>query len=127
MNTAQTTQQPTKQPTPRQTARPALRLNGHPERRNGPEQALLRPTCALCNGAVYRVPRHLSDRLLSLFRPVLRYCCFSPRCGWEGTLRFVPPDPRALSIPDGRFDDHHRHPLLEPSRNQPGSGASTGR
>jgi len=48
------------------------------------------PTCPQCEGALYRVRRHLGDRLLSLFtarrRPRLRYECRMPGCGWRGCL-----------------------------------------
>ena len=31
--------------------------------------------------------RHFTDRLLSLFVPMLRYRCEAPLCGWEGLVR----------------------------------------
>ncbi len=56
-----------------------------------------RPVCPACHGGVVRIPRHLSDRLLSLVVPVHRYRCARMPCNWEGTLRvpFVPSQPDA--------------------------------
>lgn len=51
-------------------------------------------TCPVCDDQVYRVPRRLIDRFLSLFAPVQRYRCLSPHCGWEGNLDRHP-EPRA--------------------------------
>jgi hypothetical protein len=53
-----------------------------PSRRRSPY-----PHCPLCYGSLYRLPRRLSDRLISVVVPVRRYCCFSNDCGWEGRLR----------------------------------------
>ena len=46
-----------------------------------------RPACPRCNGPVNRVPRRLTDRLLSSLMPVRRYSCRAMGCRWEGTLR----------------------------------------
>jgi len=43
--------------------------------------------CPRCNGAAYRVPRRLVDRLMSRFVGISRYRCRSTDCGWEGNLR----------------------------------------
>ena len=43
-------------------------------------------TCPQCSDQVYRVPRRLVDRMISLFTPVQRYRCLSPYCEWEGNL-----------------------------------------
>lgn len=46
--------------------------------------------CPRCNSPLYRVPRRLFDRLLSLFVPVRRYRCSAREkdftCKWEGLL-----------------------------------------
>jgi hypothetical protein len=42
--------------------------------------------CPGCYGPVYRVPRRVIDRLISLVSPRHRYECRSPDCCWEGTL-----------------------------------------
>lgn len=44
-------------------------------------------TCPRCQGRAYRVPRRLVDRLISIFVPIRRYSCCSPRCGWVGNVR----------------------------------------
>lgn len=112
--------------TPRDIAQPGRRLTtrptSRPERRSGSDQGLVRPTCPLCNSAVYRVPRRFTDRLLSLFKPVLRYTCRSALCAWEGTLRNVR---QSSAKPSSRFVDGNRRYLLEPSRGQPNSPSLT--
>jgi hypothetical protein len=45
------------------------------------------PVCPVCHAGLVRVPRHLSDRLLSLFVPLVRCRCEAARCGWEGLRR----------------------------------------
>ena len=42
--------------------------------------------CPQCGAKVWRVHRHLSDRLASLFHNVHRYRCRDVSCGWEGTV-----------------------------------------
>ena len=112
--------------TPRDIAQPGrrstTRSSSQPERRSGSDQGLVRPTCPVCNNAVYRVPRRFTDRLLSLFKPVLRYTCRSALCTWEGTLRNVR---QASAKPSSRFVDGNRRYLLEPSRGQPPAGSLT--
>lgn len=44
------------------------------------------PRCPKCGTVVIRIPRHLGDRVVSLFRPLLRYECHALACGWEGTM-----------------------------------------
>lgn len=44
------------------------------------------PPCPDCNGLLYRIPRRTRDRMSSLFKPVRRYACQAPGCGWEGNL-----------------------------------------
>ena len=48
---------------------------------------LARPACPRCNGPVSRVPRRLTDHLLSTLMPMRRYSCRGVACRWEGTLR----------------------------------------
>ena len=43
--------------------------------------------CPHCHAPVKRVPRRLTDRLVSLFAPVWRFSCPAPRCGWQGLVR----------------------------------------
>jgi hypothetical protein len=43
--------------------------------------------CPQCRGALVRIPRRFSERLVSLFTPLRRYRCPSHTCGWEGNLR----------------------------------------
>jgi hypothetical protein len=45
------------------------------------------PTCPRCHAGLVRVPRQLSDRVLSLFLPLVRCRCERPLCGWEGLRR----------------------------------------
>jgi hypothetical protein len=47
-------------------------------------------TCPKCSDQVYRVPRRLVDRFISLFVPVQRYKCHSAHCGWEGNMPRAP-------------------------------------
>lgn len=42
--------------------------------------------CPLCGGSLQRVRRRLADRLWSLIRPVRRYRCDNPACGWVGNI-----------------------------------------
>jgi len=51
--------------------------------------------CPQCGAKVWRVHRHLSDRLASLFHNVHRYRCRDVNCGWEGTV------PRPSTLPAG--------------------------
>lgn len=111
-----TTPRDIEQPVRRSTTRPSSRH----ERRSSSDQGLVRPTCPLCNSAVYRVPRRFTDRLLSLFKPVLRYSCRSALCAWEGTLRNIR---QSSAKPSSRFVDGNRRYLLEPSRGQPANGS----
>ncbi len=92
------------------------RPDGHPERQSGSRQLRLRHTCPLCNSSVHRIPRRFSDRLLSLFMPVLRYGCGNALCEWEGTLRV---HRNSTGQPTSRFVDGSRHFLLEASRMRP--------
>jgi len=49
---------------------------------------LAAPTpCPECGAALKRERRHLGDRLLSLFVPVLRFRCPDLHCGWRGRIR----------------------------------------
>jgi predicted RNA-binding Zn-ribbon protein involved in translation (DUF1610 family) len=41
--------------------------------------------CPQCGSGLWRVHRHLGDRVVSLFRNVHRYRCQNIDCGWEGT------------------------------------------
>ncbi len=41
--------------------------------------------CPRCGRDLYRIPRRLVDRL-HLFKPVHRYQCMVPVCGWVGNL-----------------------------------------
>jgi len=43
--------------------------------------------CPRCHGPAHRVPRRLTDRLISLILPRHRFRCESWECRWEGTLR----------------------------------------
>ncbi len=43
-------------------------------------------TCPRCGDALTRVHRRFVDRLWSLLRPVRRYRCDNPGCGWVGNL-----------------------------------------
>jgi len=52
-------------------------------------------TCPRCNGSVYRVPRRVVDRLLSVFVAVHRHRCDEMGCYWEGNLRNLPATQRA--------------------------------
>ena len=45
------------------------------------------PQCPQCLGYTVRVHRRLSDRLLSIVKPVQRYQCQKYFCGWEGNVR----------------------------------------
>jgi predicted RNA-binding Zn-ribbon protein involved in translation (DUF1610 family) len=43
--------------------------------------------CPKCGNAdLSRIPRRPLDRVLSWVRPVYRFRCEDPSCGWEGTL-----------------------------------------
>ena len=44
-------------------------------------------SCPRCRCATQQVPRRWTDRLLSLWMPVLRYQCRSLVCGWQGLLQ----------------------------------------
>jgi hypothetical protein len=58
------------------------------ESRNEQDQRVYRgKLCPRCEGHLYRLPRTISDLLLSCVVPVRRYRCRSARCGWEGILR----------------------------------------
>jgi predicted RNA-binding Zn-ribbon protein involved in translation (DUF1610 family) len=50
----------------------------------------LRHTCPECSEQVHRVRRRFIDRVISLFKPVQRYRCLSPSCGWEGNMAMTP-------------------------------------
>lgn len=52
--------------------------------------------CPVCGGALKRIRRRPVDRLVSLFRPVMRYRCTAPRCDWMGNL----PKPRPTGKPE---------------------------
>ncbi len=45
------------------------------------------PRCPRCHGALYRVRRSWTDRVISLVMPVRRYQCDHAGCHWEGRLR----------------------------------------
>ncbi len=45
------------------------------------------PQCPQCLGYTVRIHRRLSDRVLSLVKPVQRYQCQKYFCGWEGNVR----------------------------------------
>jgi hypothetical protein len=53
--------------------------------------------CPECGAKVWRVHRHLGDRVVSLFRNVHRYRCRDVECGWEGTV------PRPQSVDRARI------------------------
>lgn len=40
--------------------------------------------CPICGHTAGRVHRHLSDRLINIFKRNKRYRCFNPDCEWEG-------------------------------------------
>lgn len=43
--------------------------------------------CPACGGTVFlRIRRRLVDRIISWVRPVYRFRCDTPRCGWEGNF-----------------------------------------
>jgi len=42
--------------------------------------------CPQCSGEIYRIPRRLIDRVMSLFAPLHRYKCLMPYCAWEGNI-----------------------------------------
>ena len=42
--------------------------------------------CPRCGGRVIRIRRRPIDRLISLIRPVRRYQCEKPNCGWIGNV-----------------------------------------
>lgn len=44
-------------------------------------------TCPRCKGPAVRIPRRLTDLLLSIFVTVGRFRCVSEDCGWEGRMR----------------------------------------
>ncbi len=44
-------------------------------------------TCPQCGGYIIRIPRHTSDRLISIFGSVHRYRCQYFPCQWEGRVR----------------------------------------
>lgn len=43
--------------------------------------------CPICNTYLIRIRRKLSDRIQSVFNPVLRYKCPNLSCEWEGVLK----------------------------------------
>lgn len=43
--------------------------------------------CPRCGRPIRRVRRRFTDRLISLFVPVLRFRCEAAPCGWEGLIR----------------------------------------
>lgn len=43
--------------------------------------------CPRCQGRATRIPRRLTDLLLSTFVTVGRFRCASEACGWEGRMR----------------------------------------
>jgi hypothetical protein len=57
--------------------------------------------CPQCGAGLWRVHRHLGDRVASLFRNVHRYRCRDIDCGWEGTA-VRPPAPASASAPRAR-------------------------
>lgn len=67
-------------------------------------QLSLKHTCPECSDLVYRVPRRLIDRLISLFSPVQRYRCFSPYCTWEGNM---PRNPENQAQAMGHMEAEH--------------------
>ena len=109
-------------PANRPTARPERRQNNSLDLLSGTDQGLVRPSCPLCNSAVYRIPRRFTDRLLSLFKPVLRYSCRDPLCGWEGRLRT---HRTSHDKHTSRFVDGNRRYLIEPSLEMPTPGSLT--
>lgn len=42
--------------------------------------------CPKCSAEIYRVPRRLFDRVLSVLVPMHRYKCSLPYCDWEGNV-----------------------------------------
>jgi hypothetical protein len=75
-------------------------------------------TCPRCNGSVYRVPRRVVDRLLSVFVAVRRHRCDEIGCHWEGNLRNRPatqPAPEALAGEDGQDPWEGTRGAREPS------------
>jgi hypothetical protein len=44
-------------------------------------------TCPMCEGYLIRIPRRVTDRLLSKFVLMHRYRCPDFACQWEGNLR----------------------------------------
>ena len=60
--------------------------------------------CPRCGDDLDRIRRRLVDRLSSVWRPVHRYQCRNPLCGWEGNLRTgeIPPQRRPESDGDRR-------------------------
>lgn len=43
--------------------------------------------CPRCKGPAVRIPRRLTDLLLSIFVTVGRFRCIAEDCGWEGKMR----------------------------------------
>ncbi len=76
--------------------------------------------CPRCDGDTERLRRLLSDRLLSLFVPLVRYRCRSIKCGWEGTLKRqgerqrrragAPPAPGTQVLESSRMQAHGQPP-----------------
>jgi hypothetical protein len=45
-------------------------------------------SCPACQSTyIDRVKRRLTDRILSLFVPIRRYCC--SECGWVGSVELI--------------------------------------
>ncbi len=45
------------------------------------------PPCPKCGEPLFRIPRTLLGRVISLLVPVRRYRCESPLCHWVGHVR----------------------------------------
>jgi uncharacterized paraquat-inducible protein A len=71
------------------TTEPASEPTSEPSRSHRHPSAT-HPPCPKCGAPLYRVHRHLLDRLRSLIRPRRRYCCRGHSCRWEGTLPYSP-------------------------------------
>ena len=78
--------------------------------------------CPQCNAGLFRIPRHMTDRVTGLVVPVHRYRCDSFTCQWEGTLRVTRRD---FSVTDvgsgGTITDGVPWPLYAPRRKAPAS------
>jgi hypothetical protein len=75
-------------------------------------------TCPCCGESIQRVRRRLLDRVISLWKPVVRLRCDAPACGWEGRVA------RAEWRADGREGAEYRpHYMLDPALGSPPGAA----